>query len=63
MKGGHASGQTGAWREIELDGIMAEQMNSVREQTHTDTHTQTLSASWTRHTIVGNQACVNQAPP
>lgn len=39
MKGGHASGQTGAWREIELDGIMAEQMNSVRKQTHTHRHT------------------------
>lgn len=38
---GHASGQTEAWRrEIELDGIMAEQMNSVREQTRAPKHSQ-----------------------
>lgn len=34
MKGG-SSGQKEGQREIELDGIMAEQMNSVRECTQT----------------------------
>ncbi len=36
MKGG-SSGQKEGLREIELDGIMAEQMNSVIEHTHTHT--------------------------